>query len=523
MHKGYKRLRIGHFLLPMCICSICVPDEGGFIRSNGDDRLMQEPRGKKHRVGAPVRSLLALACVLATAPAWAQQAGQPTVEQLQRRLEALERRLGAESVAPTASATADGGVADLDQRLRIIERRLELQDEERTAAAKSAPVVTVNDKGASFKSADGAYEIRLRGLLQGDGRFYIGDKQQPQNDTFLIRTARPIIEGSLGKLVAFRLTPEFAGDSATIVDAYADLRFDKAYTVRVGKFTSPVGLERLQSSSALADTERALPSELAPNRDIGVQVQGEVGTLSYALGVFNGAVDGRDAVTSNPDNDFEYAGRIFFEPFKNNISAWSGLGFGLGASSGKTQGSGNNFLPRYRTPGQATFFSYRSAVLADGDRTRWSPQGYYYRNSFGLQAEYIVSRQEVATTTARANLENKAWQATGSYVLTGEDAGYRGVVKPSRPYVAGGEGWGAWEVVGRYGVLEVDDAAFPLFADAASSARRAAAWTLGVNWYLTSNLKLVVNYSQTRFDGGAAAGADREDEKTVFSRLQVSF
>ncbi|WP_140723489.1 OprO/OprP family phosphate-selective porin [Pseudomonas sp. Hp2] len=482
---------------------------------------MQPPRGEDRHAGRPARTLLALACALAALPAWAQQARQPTVEELQRRLEALERRLG---TAPAAApGTAADGLADLDQRLRVIERRLELQEEERVAAAKSAPVVTVNDKGASFRSADGAYEIRLRGLLQGDGRFYIDDDRQPQADTFLIRTARPIIEGSLGKLVAFRLTPEFAGDSASIVDAYVDLRFDKAYTLRAGKFTSPVGLERLQSSSALADVERALPSELAPNRDIGVQLQGEVGAVSYALGVFNGTVDGRDAVTSNPDDDFEYAGRIFFEPFRDSASAWSGLGFGIGASTGQTHGSGNNFLPRYRTPGQATFFSYRSTVLADGDRTRWSPQGYYYRNGFGLQAEYIVSRQEVAGPGARATLENKAWQATASYVLTGEDAGYRGVVRPSRPFAAGGEGWGAWELVGRYGVLEVDDAAFPLFADANSAARRAEAWTLGVNWYLTSNLKLVVNYSQTRFDGGAAAGADREDEKALFSRLQVSF
>ncbi|HVJ39651.1 MAG TPA: porin [Stenotrophomonas sp.] len=466
------------------------------------------------------RTGLALACALAGLPAWAQ-AAPPTVQELQQRLEALERRLGA---TPQGEPAAGEGLADLDQRLRVIERKLEIQDEERVAKAKETPVVAVNDKGASFKSADGAYEIRLRGLLQGDARFYIDDNAVPQNDTFLIRTARPIIEGSLGKLVAFRLTPEFAGDSASIVDAYLDLRFDPAYTLRAGKFTSPVGLERLQSSSALADTERALPSELAPNRDIGVQLQGEVaaGTFTYALGVFNGTVDGRDAVTSNPDNEFEYAGRVFFEPFKNDASAWSGLGFGLGASVGDKHGVGNNFLPRYRTPGQVQFFNYRGTVAADGQNLRWSPQGYYYRNGFGFLGEYIVSRQEVALGAQRADLENTAWQATASYVLTGEDAGYRGVTRPSRP-VGKDNGWGAWELVGRYGVLEVDDAAFPLFASADVAARKAEAWTFGVNWYLTSNLKLVFNYSQTRFDGGAVAGADREDEKAVFSRLQVAF
>lgn len=247
------------------------------------------------------------------------------------------------------------------------------------------------------------------------------------------------------------------------------------------------------------------------------------GKAGYPWGVFNGTVDGRDALTSNPGNKLEYAGRVFFEPFKEGFGAWAGLGFGVGASIGDARGSGNNFLPRYRTPGQATFFSYRGTVLADGRHARWSPQAYYYRDAFGLQVEYIVSRQKVATPTAQATLSNKAWQATASYVLTGEDAGYRGVTRPSHPFVPGGEGWGAWELVGRYGVLGVDDAAFPLFASADASARRAAAWTLGVNWYLTGNLKLVLDYTQARFDGGAAAGTDREKEKTVFSRLQVSF
>lgn len=467
-------------------------------------------------------ALGALACSLAM-PVWAQQA--LTVEALQKRLEALERRVGGSAVAAEGEAV-EPGLGDLDQRLRILERRLELQQEEQVAKAKEAAVVTVNDKGASLKSANGDYEIKLRGLVQGDARFYLDGVPAGTNDTFLLRTARPTLEGSLGKLVAFRLTPEFAGDSASIVDAYVDLRFNPTYTLRVGKFTSPVGLERLQSSAALSEIERALPSELAPNRDIGVQLQGEFANseVSYAIGVFNGAVDGRDAATTNPDNDFEYAGRLFFEPFKNDANALSGLGFGIGGSIGDKHGSGNNFLPRYRTPGQLQFFGYLSTVLADGQQTRFSPEGYYYRGGFGLLAEYIVSKQAVRVGAVREDISNKAWQTTASYVLTGEDTGYRGVLKPSRPFAPGKNGgWGAFELVGRYSVLEVDEAAFPLFANPSTSANQANSWTLGVNWYLNSNLKLVVNYLHTSFEGGAAAGADRESEKALFSRLQVAF
>ncbi|WP_282277310.1 porin [Stenotrophomonas sp. PS02297] len=465
----------------------------------------------------PTRKLLSLSLAVALCGmAASAQAQQPTVEQLQQRLERLERLAGVSGGAAVEGA----GLVDLDQRLRVLERRLELQEEERVAAAKAAPKIAVDQKGATFWSGDGNYELKLRGLLQGDARAFFGGSSQ--NDTFLLRTARPTLEGSLGRLVAYRFTPEFSGDSASIVDAYADLRFDPAYTVRVGRFTSPVGLERLQSSSALVDVERALASELAPNRDLGVQLQGEVakGKFSYALGVFNGAVDGRDAATSNPDDDLEVAGRVFFEPLKETDSAWAGLGFGLGASAGGKHGAGSSFLPRYRTPGQATFFSYRGAVLADGSHRRWSPQGWFYRNGFGLQGEYIVSRQEVARDGWRTALEHRAWQATASYVLTGEDAGYRGLT-PSRPFGSNG-GLGAFELTARYGVLDIDDAVFPFYADPAVSASRVQAWTLGANWYLTANLKLATNYLHSRFDA-APGGIALPAEKAVVSRLQVSF
>ena len=39
---------------------------------------------------------------------------------------------------------------------------------------------------------------------------------------------------------------------------------------------------------------------------------------------------------------------------------------------------------------------------------------------------------------------------------------------------------------------------------------------------VSSNLKLVFNHTHASFDGGAPGGRDREDEKTFFSRLQVS-
>lgn len=466
--------------------------------------------------------LLALAT---TSPAIATE--KTTVEDLARRLQALEQRLDSASAADSSSDAVSLDPADLDQRLRVLERKLELQAEEATAKVASQPTVKLDDKGLSVKSpAPGDFELKFRGLVQADGRFYFGDGEHPQNDTFLLRRVEPTIEGTFGRWVGFRLNAQLAGDSATVNDAYVDLKFDPRATLRIGRYKGPVGLERLQSSAATEEVETGLPSELVPNRDIGAQLQGELAksTVSYALGIYNGAPDGRDGLTTNPDRDFEFAGRVFVEPWKNSDGPLSGLGFGLGASSGEKHGNGNNFLPRYRTPGQVQFFSYLAAVNADGQHGRWSPQAYFYRNAFGLIGEYVVSRQDVLlpATGQRATFDNRAWQLSAGWVLTGEDASYRGVIKPDHPFAIGADGWGAFELVARHGRLDIDDGAFPVFADPAASASQANSWGVGLNWYLTSNFKLMGNYTRTTFTNGAP-GSDREDEQAVFTRAQLSF
>lgn len=442
----------------------------------------------------------------------------------------------AHAAAPDSADAAR--VEELEQRLLVLERKLEIQSEEAAAKAKDAPVVTASEKGFSLKNAKGDYEIKFSGVAQIDGRYFIGD-DSAFRDGFQVRRLRPTIQGSLGKLVAFRFTPEFAGsgfgDSSSIVDAYFDLKFAKAASLRVGKQKGPVGLERLQSGGSIELIERGFPTELVPNRDLGVALFGELaqGTVSYTVGVFNGTADGRD-VASADDGLKEYEGRLFVEPFKNDYGFLKGLGFGIAGSTGVKDGTGANLLPRYRTPGQNVFFNYgetagATGYWATGSHNRYAPQAYFYRNSFGLLAEYVASEQTIARTNggAEQSLSNSAYSVTASYVLTGEDASFKGV-KPGKPYAIGGDGFGAVELVARVGNLSIDDDAFvgtsaTRLANPDVSAKQADSYGLGVNWYLTQNAKLTADYNETRFEGGAAAGADRNTEKALFTRLTIQY
>lgn len=315
--------------------------------------------------------------------------------------------------------------------------------------------------------------------------------------------------------------PDFGNGQAVVQDAYLDFTYLPGAKIRFGKMKPPVGLERLASGSELLFIERALPTDLVPNRDVGVQILGENlggGVLNYGLGIFNGVADGGSG-DLDTNNTKDFAGRVFLHPFRTtSVGALKGLGIGFAGTSGTQQGA----LPVLRTAAQSTFFTYSKDTLAGGNRFRFSPQAYYYVGPFGLLGEYVQSVQDVKNGTTVGEINNHSWQVAASFVLTGENASYRSVT-PKKPFNPKTGSYGAVELAGRFTRLNIDNDAFILkFASPTASARQASTWTAGVNWYFSKNLKFQVNYEQTEFDGGSATG-DRKTEQLVLSRFQIYF
>jgi phosphate-selective porin OprO/OprP len=417
-------------------------------------------------------------------------------------------------------------VEELDQKIRVLQRLQEIDKEKAVAKAGDTARAFAGNSGFGLRSADGASEIRLRGLLQADSRWYGNSEVGSTADTFTLRRVRPIFEGKFAGIYGFRITPEFAGNATGLQDAYVDGNFSGPFRVRIGKFKAPFGLERLQSGASLAFNERAFPTNLAPNRDNGVQIFGELpaGVIEYQLALLNGVVDNGSGISDN-NGGKDFVGRVFAHPFRN--SDWDyakGLGIGVAYSRGSQRGTaGSSSLPTFLSPGQQTFASYVAGAFANGDRERISPQFYYYYGAFGVLGEYAVSRQEVALGAAVSEIKNDAFQVQLSWVAFGGDASYRGVT-PRENFDWSNGAWGALELVARYSELELDDAAFSAgLLNLNSSARKAQDAGVGVNWYLNQRVKLQLNYDQTSFERGAAAGADRIDEKVLFTRVQVAY
>jgi len=483
------------------------------------------------------------------------------VERLQRRIAELEQKVGAieggAKVLPEIAVTPVEGPTpvELDRKVRALEQRQSADAEAAKARAATAPKFTAGATGLKFTSADTNFVFGIKGMVQADSLTYFGDNPLNEgNDTFGIRRVRIVAKGTVYRDIDFDIVPQWGGvndQGSNLQDASITYRLGNSFEIQGGKFKGPVGLEVLQSINAISFNERSMVSGLVPLRSVGVQLSGKFldGVLKVSGGVFNNAGDGRNPGNFDYTDGKEFAGRVFVEPFRKTELKWfKGLGLGVGGSYAQVSSNALGLpavigqpLPGYYTsPGTQQFFAYNplvGPVVADGAHWRISPQGWWYAGPFGVLGEYVISNQGVynSSTLRSSRLEHAAWQVSGQWMLTGEAAGF-GAVDPKRPFTLGSPGWGAWQLVGRVSRFDIDDNAFPAFANPDLSATDAASWSVGLNWWLNRNLRVLVSFTRTSFTGGGApvnlaapgtliapATVTAQDENLLTTRMQLSF
>ena len=504
-----------------------------------------------------------LASIAVARPAGAQTPAAPGIAD-------LPAPAATDAGAPPPAAPAPDPASNLtdlqnridaaEQTARIAMRRVELLEEQLAARAKEPkdnPWFAAGERGFAFRSSDGLYLLRVKGQLQVDTRWFLNDGAlSDKADTFLIRRMRPSLDGTVLGLVDYKLTPDFAGGTLAVFDAYADLHPFPWLRLRAGKFKTPLGLERLQNDQDLPFMERALTQDLTPQRDVGAALGGEVGggILTYSLGVYNGAAD-----SANPDLDTNHAkdfvGRLLIQPFKTaSLSGLGSLGLHFAASTGNRFGTPTAaLLPSYKSGGQNTIFSYVTTTDPAGTpfahlrQSRLNPGLYYYLGGFGILGEYVWDKQEVQRGNVTQNLVNWAAHATASFVIGGKN-GYDGAT-PAQVLDFSKGTWGALEIAARWNYLKIDDATFGNLddrtlpvnaADITKSASKAQGFGGAVNYVPSRTFRLAVNFEQTRFTGGIAgakgtatdasgatvnvtAFANRKTENALFGRVQLSF
>jgi len=497
----------------------------------------------------PRLTLGALGVLLAlVSPGKAFAQGQAPSEVAAPAAGGIQADAGTVAAAPSGLSTAQQSQIDeATQQARIASRKVELLEEQLAARAKEPPASSADERGFAIRSADKSYALKFHTLLQTDSRWFLQNGAlSDKADTFLIRRFRPSMDGTVLGFVNFKFTPDFAGGSVAVFDAFADVGPFPWLHLMAGKFKSPLGLERLQSDADLAFIERALTQNLTPQRDVGVALWGEIlgGFVAYHAGIYNGNADGTNTdVDANHAKDF--VGRLLIQPFKlEGLGAAGDLGLHFAASTGNRLGLATNAqLPSYKSGGQNTIFAYSaptgdatgiSTPFAHLRQTRINPGLFYYYGPVGVLGEFVWSKQGIQKGNTIAALKHQAAHATVSFVIGGR-AGYNGATPNQNLDLKKGT-WGALEIAARWNTLKIDGATFGSTADPSQlvvsdltkNVSKAQAFAGGVNYLASRAVKLAVDFEQTRFTGGQVAAdkktvVNRTTENVLIGRLQLNF
>jgi phosphate-selective porin OprO/OprP len=405
--------------------------------------------------------------------------------------------------------------------------------------------VSLKNGRPSFKTADGDFTVDIRTLVQFDSAYY-GDSHVPAGTDFSsgsnFRRARLGVQGTLFKDWSYQFIYDFGGsgsEGAAISSAY--IQYDGLGPVhwKIGAYPTPESFDDTTSASDLLFLERAQPTDLA--RSVAGS-DGRDGTTIFAYGddYYAAASYTGDLVQDTGVFDEQQAlvGRVAWRAFHDGDS-----NFAIGADStyvfkvadtaaGPHSPSAIRLRERPELNVDDNSFRLVDSGSIDADKfLEWGVEAAgNWHNLYG-QGGYFnfdVTRR----ASALPNPDFDGWYLQASWVLTGETKSYipstgsYGLPKPDSAFSFDHTGSGAWEIAGRYSVLDLnDDAGLAGHATPTGGIRggEQKIWTAGLNWYPNNAIRFVLDYQHVDVSRLTAAGGDGDAKlDDVSLRVQLS-
>ena len=474
---------------------------------------------------------------------------QAQMEQLSQRVSTLEGQLDvAKARAEAAEAKAALAVAQADAAKA---------DAARAAAVKPAePAFAVNWKGAPEITGKDGWTFKPRGRLHIDS----GSVSAPGSYTAAtlgdlrtrVRRVRLGFEGTVPGGLGYKVEADLANGSVGFGDVWLVYTPGNApLTVRLGNFETLNSMEQISSSNFTSFIERASFNDAFVNaRRLGAALayKSKNDDWRAEAGLFAG-----HSIDSSLDNDgWIGAARLVYAPKALGGQLHLGVNYQYrdfasnvaGGTSAGTAMPSTNQLARYRARPNSQLTDVRfvdtGSFAASSDQllgveamaifkglylageAQWARANAYQAGDIALGADAFSGGNQAVVPTANPGFFG-AYGEVG-YFLTGETRGYKrgdgtwARTKVLNPVNKGGSG--AFQVAARYEYLDLEDDALTggatnNFATGTSSLAALAArqgrggtqssYLLGLNWYATDYVRLMLNYARVEVRGGPIA------------------
>jgi phosphate-selective porin OprO/OprP len=441
---------------------------------------------------------------------------QAQIDSMQATIKALQKQVAdAKAQAAAANAAAESaGASDLDLNVKW----------------KGAP---------EFSSGDGKFKMKIRGRLQTDYNAIDQDEfitGRPDVSAAEIRRARLGVEGVVFYNVGYKFEIDFANDVTAIKDAYIEYNgLADGLSLRAGNFKTPNSIDEMTSSRFLTFLERAAFVEAwGLDRQIGGGVIYAQDHFTLSAGIF-GPEPFEDELWLQDVKTG--AARITLAPINREVNGVHQV-VHLGASwRGRDNAEDRRSSSTPQDPLNDEFFRYRArgADLHLADRfvstpqvfdedTFWGVEGAVIWGPVHVVGEYTELEAEVSPLFVGSDATYPGWYIEAGWFLTGETRGYNEGefvgIKVKNPVIGGGKGggWGAWQIAGRYDVIDFTDKATTI--ENCTLCGEQTTWEIVLNWWLNDYTGLQFQYGESDIKGGPllfanGASANRNDGANI--------
>jgi phosphate-selective porin OprO and OprP len=451
----------------------------------------------------------------------------------------------------TSARAAD--TAELEAALKAMQAQmaiLQKQVEEAKAQAAAAQTAAANAGGSDLdlkvkwkgapelSSSDGKFKFKVRGRIQTDYNNIDQDFDitgRPDVSGVELRRARLGVEGVVWYDVKYKFEVDFADDAVAIKDAYVayaglkpkdwgigEIRFGNQYVYN--------SLEQITSSRFITFMERAAYIEaFFLDRQIGSAILAGSEHWSFQTGIYGAPpAEAGDFL----QDQTAYSARFTVAPINREVNGVNQVvHFGV---SGRHRDEASDFRaptsPATVLDDQPFRYRARGANLHLADRFVQTPfignsddllnlEAALVWGAFSVQGEYAQLWVDTPSVLNTVDPNYDGWYVEASWYLTGEtrhyesDTGEFGRPKVKNPVLwgKGQGGWGAWQIAGRYDVINLADQNANLVGFASNTASAIVActlcgdqetWLIGVNWWLNDYTRMVLNVTQSQITGG---------------------
>jgi phosphate-selective porin OprO and OprP len=354
----------------------------------------------------------------------------------------------------------------------------------------------------SWKRSNDTSSVTIGGRIHADA-VTIDDDITPFADESDIRRLRLDGDFRFGKKWRVLLDANIGANNFVTKNVWLSYKGDKGESYKLGRFVVPLDGEYLTSSNDIKLMERSLAVALASQYMVGGAASMSRDQWQLSVGLF--APLSRKGPLAFSENQQALVGRFAYYPVKSDQRL---LQFALGVERRWLEAGA---AMRVRTRPEFGLSSVR--LLDTSSLAGVSAYSNYIFETAYMQGPLLIRAKHIARVSDASVLGDPRFNGSAieaAFVLTGEDQRFKsGKFKSIRPQ----NSYGAFELAARYSRLDLNDG---LVAGGAEDN-----WTLGANWYLTSNMRLMANYIHAETDPGANGQTESVD--ALSTRFQINF